>query len=175
MNRCNRLTISSAPRITPQRTLLNHNPPSSASSGSSTKSVNGFSSTVRVKNDPHAVWRVGCVVDGGRFGDEGGPPWTTVGVTFRNDLNPTYSVSRTRMFVSMKGGIYLGHNLTNFSEVRTPTKIRFCEQVFYEPGANIITHLLEVFINFFVVFIILNELHDQCAIGKGEELCILLG
>jgi hypothetical protein len=29
------------------------------------------------------------VVDGGRFGDGGGPPWTTVGVTFRNDLNPT--------------------------------------------------------------------------------------
>jgi len=49
-----------------------------------------------VKNDPGAVCSVGCEVDGGRFGDEGGgPPWTTVGVTFRNDLKPTYSVSRT--------------------------------------------------------------------------------
>jgi len=125
-----------------------------------------------VKNDPGAV----CEVDGGRFGDEGGgPPWATVGVTFRNDLNPTYFVSRTRMIMSKKGKVYLGHNLTNVSEVRTPSQIRFCEQVLYEPSTNIITHLFELFINFFIVFIILNELHDQCAIGKCEEFCVLLG
>ena len=71
-----------------------------------------------MKNEPGAVCSVGCVVDGGRFGDEGGgPPWTTVGATFRNDLNPTYSVSRACMIMSTRGGIYLGHNLTNFSEI----------------------------------------------------------
>lgn len=42
------LAISNAPRSTPQSTLLNHNPPSRASSGNSTNSANGFSSSVNV-------------------------------------------------------------------------------------------------------------------------------
>ena len=37
-------TISNDPRMTPQRTLLNHNPPAFASLGNSANSANGFSS-----------------------------------------------------------------------------------------------------------------------------------
>jgi hypothetical protein len=45
------LTISKDPLMTPQRTLLNHNPPSLASRGSSANSDNGFSSNVRTKSE----------------------------------------------------------------------------------------------------------------------------
>ncbi len=84
------LTISNAPLSTPHRTLLNHRPPSKASSGSSTNSARGFSSNVRVKEEP----ALACDSDGlldGRPGDEGGrgPLCVTFGVMFKNDLNPT--------------------------------------------------------------------------------------
>lgn len=125
-----------------------------------------------MKNDPDAACSDGCVVDAGLFGEGvGGPPCKMVGVTFRNDLKPTYSMSGTH--VSEQGKVYLGHNFTNLSEVRTPAQIGFCKKVFYEPGANTITHLLELLIDLFVVFVILNELHDECPIGKREEFCVL--
>lgn len=44
------LTISREPLNTPHKTLLNHSPPSNASSGNSTNSANGFSSKVREKD-----------------------------------------------------------------------------------------------------------------------------
>jgi hypothetical protein len=84
------LTISSAPRITPQRILLNQSPPSSASSGSSTNSARGFSSSVNVKYEPDIVCDMGCEVDAG-LGEGGGcTKCVTVGVILRKDLKPTY-------------------------------------------------------------------------------------
>lgn len=79
-------TISRAPRRTPQRTLLNHKPPSNASSGSSTNSARGFSSRVSENHDPD-----GCplVESGLEDADGTGAPWVTVGVTLRKALNPT--------------------------------------------------------------------------------------
>jgi hypothetical protein len=81
-------TISNAPLSTPQRTLLYHSPPSRTASGSSTNSASGFSSNVRVKNEPALACGEALL---GLPGDEGGggAVWVTVGVMFRNDLNPT--------------------------------------------------------------------------------------
>jgi hypothetical protein len=94
-------TISSAPRKTPQRTLLNHSPPSIASSGSSTNSTSGFSSSVSVKDgwDPVAA-AVCCpcplagVLDRGEAG--GSCECVTAGVTSRNELKPTCAQRWTR-------------------------------------------------------------------------------
>lgn len=94
-------TISSAPRKTPHKTLLNHSPPSIASSGSSTNSVKGFSSSASVK---YGCCCCCCAADAAAAGvcpagvlerDEPAAgaacgECTTVGVTFRNDLKPTY-------------------------------------------------------------------------------------
>jgi hypothetical protein len=90
-------TISRAPRMTPDSTLLNHSPPSSASSGSSTNSVSGFSSSVRMNEgceDVGLLWRLGV--------GDGGGACTTPGVIFRNVLNPTYfeaSVTRKTAYI----------------------------------------------------------------------------
>lgn len=80
-------TISSDPRKTPHKILLNHSPPSRASSGGSTNSARGFSSSVNVNDDPVCSVCGGAVLvgaDGGR-----GPPWVTVGLMFKKDLKPT--------------------------------------------------------------------------------------
>lgn len=72
--------------MTPHKTLLNHKPPSNASSGSSTNSANGFSSNTRVNQDP-AGWLLvesGLDVVGCK-----GTPWEIVGVIFKNVLKPT--------------------------------------------------------------------------------------
>lgn len=62
-------TISKEPLNTPHNTLLNHSPPSNASSGSSTNSARGFSSKVNVKDAPTDAWlvlgRPGEAVGGG--------------------------------------------------------------------------------------------------------------
>lgn len=73
--------------MTPHKTLLYHNPPCSASSGSSTNSASGFSSKVKEKNDPgtEAGWGVADAFDVGG----GGELCVTVGDMFKNDLNPT--------------------------------------------------------------------------------------
>lgn len=89
-----RRTISSAPRMTPQRTLLNHKPPSKASSGSSTNSASGFSSNVRINDGWDGVGLLWRLMEG-----DGGGAWTTPGVIFKNVLNPTYfEVSDIRSF-----------------------------------------------------------------------------
>jgi hypothetical protein len=92
MDKVRVLTISKAPRKTPQRTLLNRSPPSRASSGNSTNSASGFSSSVSVKEDPGACeldsgWGAGL----GRPEEAGGcvEECVTLGVMLRNDLNPT--------------------------------------------------------------------------------------
>ena len=88
-------TISSAPRMTPQRTLLNHRPPSNASSGSSTNSARGFSSRVSVNEEPIALANPGGPLFG-RLGEAGGKALcVTVGVMLRKDLNPTYASERS--------------------------------------------------------------------------------
>ncbi len=83
-----RRTISSAPRRTPHKTLLNQRPPSRASSGSSTNSANGFSSKVSVNHGPDVAGLPLVLVGRLEEGAVGGE-WVTVGVMFKNDLNPT--------------------------------------------------------------------------------------
>ena len=82
-------TISKDPLRTPHRTLLNHSPPSRASSGSSTNSAKGFSSKVKINDGFEAVDCADGTLD--RLGDVGGggAECVTFGVIFRNDLNPT--------------------------------------------------------------------------------------
>lgn len=75
------LTISIAPRMTPSKIFAYTKPPSTASSGSSTKSVRGLSS----KMSENAGW--GCV--GGWAGW-----WTSVGVMERKDRKATWCCVR---------------------------------------------------------------------------------
>ena len=85
------LTISKAPLMTPHRTLLYHNPPASASSGSSTKSANGFSSKVKEKTDPGPD-AAEPLLEGGTdpdLAEGGGGLCVTVGEMLRKDLKPT--------------------------------------------------------------------------------------
>jgi hypothetical protein len=74
-------TISSAPRITPARTLENHNPPSRASRGSSANSARGFSSNMSVNSE-------GVGSDG--FEGAVGSGKVTVGEMLRKVLNATW-------------------------------------------------------------------------------------
>lgn len=108
------LTISNAPRSTPTRTLLHHNPPSLASGGSSTNSERGFSSRMRENSwppdaDPAAAplapAGAAAVAEDAEVeaADEEPSPaavgaapalpswWMTVGVTLRNILKPTFA------------------------------------------------------------------------------------
>lgn len=33
-------------------------------------------------------------------------------------------------------------------------------------------HLVELLVDLVVVFVVLDELYDECPVGQGEELCI---
>ena len=182
-----RRTISNAPRSTPQRTLLNHRPPSSASSGSSTNSASGFSSSVSVNEDPLVL---GCGV-AVPVGDAAGAGalCVTAGVMFRNDLNPTY-----RAFVNMSLYIigeeqepgtraertrssldktYLRDDLADLTEVRTAAHVTPREEVLDEARADIVAHLLELLVHLGIVLVVLDELYDERAVREREELSIL--
>ena len=77
--------------MTPHSTLLYHNPPASASSGSSTKSANGLSSNINENTDPGPD-AADPLLDGGTdpvLADGGGGLCVTVGVMLRKDLKPT--------------------------------------------------------------------------------------
>ena len=93
-------TISKHPLNTPHNTLLNHSPPSSASSGSSTNSASGFSSNVSVKEGCGAdVAGCACACaweDVGGSGDEEGRAevCVTMGTMLRKVLKPTCGCMR---------------------------------------------------------------------------------
>ena len=71
--------------MTPQRTLLNHSPPSRASRGSSANSARGFSSSVSTNSDG---WGSDCA-PGPRGGGAEGVGKETEGAMFRKILNAT--------------------------------------------------------------------------------------
>lgn len=86
------LAISRDPLNTPHKTLLNHRPPSNASSGSSTNSASGFSSNVSVKDDPAPdIWGAGEPL-GRPGGADVGVACVTFGMIFKKDLNPTWKI-----------------------------------------------------------------------------------
>ena len=68
---------------------------------------------------------------------------------------------------------HLGHDLADLPEVRAPPQAAACEEVLDEPRADVVAHLLELLVDLGVVLIVLYELHDECAVRQGEELCVL--
>jgi hypothetical protein len=69
--------------------------------------------------------------------------------------------------------MYLCHNFAYFAEVCTSTHITLRQEILDEPRANVVSHLLELFIHFLIVLVILDELYNQCTVRKSKEFCIL--
>ena len=152
-----RLTISSAPLMTPQRTLLNHSPPSRASRGSSANSARGFSSSVSTNSDG---WGSDCA-PGPRGGGAEGVGKETEGAMFRKILNATCGAAlvqlippvsaqperRAFFFDTMggggeeEGGRYLGDDLGGLRERLASLEARTSEEVLDQPGADVVSPL----------------------------------
>lgn len=68
---------------------------------------------------------------------------------------------------------YLGDNLTYFSKVLTSAEVALREEVLDKPCTDVVPHLLELLVDLIVVFVVLDELHYERAIGEGEEFRVL--
>ena len=68
---------------------------------------------------------------------------------------------------------HLGYDLSNFSKISTSPEVALSQKVFNQPYANSIAHLLQLLIDFGIIFVILNQLYDQCTISQGKEFCVL--
>lgn len=68
---------------------------------------------------------------------------------------------------------HLCHHLSHFSEVGATTNVTPGEEVFDQPRADVVSHLLELLIHFFVIFIILDELDNEGSVRESEQLCVL--
>jgi hypothetical protein len=68
---------------------------------------------------------------------------------------------------------HLGYNLSNFSKIGTSPEVALGQKVFYQTCTNSIAHLLQLLIDFSIIFVILNQLYDQCTISQGKEFCVL--
>ena len=68
---------------------------------------------------------------------------------------------------------HLRDDLAHLPEVCTPPEVAAREEVLDETRADVVAHLLELLVDLCVVLIVLYELHDECAIRQGEELCVL--
>jgi len=60
---------------------------------------------------------------------------------------------------------YLGYNLSNFSKIGAMPEVTLSQKVFYQTCANSISHFLQLLIDFGIIFVILNQLYDQCTIS----------
>ena len=67
----------------------------------------------------------------------------------------------------------LRNYFSNLPEICTATQRAPCKKILYQSSTDIVAHFFELFVDLFVVFIVLDQLDDECAIGKGEELGIL--
>lgn len=98
----------------------------------------------------------------------------TVGLMFKNDLKPTYDAYMR--FQSLRGIPHIAHLCDYFahlSEIGASPNVALCQEVLDEACANVVPHLLQLLIYLVVVFIVLDELHDQCTICEGKQLCVL--
>lgn len=68
---------------------------------------------------------------------------------------------------------HLGYDLSNLSKIGTSPEVALSQKVFDQPYANSIAHLLQLLIDFGIIFVILNQLYDQCTISQGKEFCVL--
>lgn len=68
---------------------------------------------------------------------------------------------------------HLGYDLSNFSKIGTSPEVALSQKIFNQPYADPIAHLLQLLIDFSIIFVILNQLYDQCTISQGKEFCIL--
>lgn len=69
---------------------------------------------------------------------------------------------------------YLCYYLADLSEVCTPPDGTPSQEIFNQPRTDVVPHLVQLFIDFRVVFIVLDELHYESTIRQGEQLCILV-
>lgn len=90
------------------------------------------------------------------------------GVMFRNDLNPTCTAEVSHDKIVGHSPADLRDHLPDVLEIPTPAQRTLREELFDESRSNVVTHLFEMFIDLGVVLIVLDELHDQCAVGHCE-------
>jgi hypothetical protein len=134
-----------------------------------------------VKNVPAEgtdVVAAGLTPDGGREGGgAAGAECVTVGVMFRKALNPTWvqsvTISKRRRKGIGKKRIHFRHHLANFSKVTTSPEPAARKEIFNDATSDIVPHLFELLVHFRVVFIVLDELHDERAVCERKELGIL--
>ena len=67
----------------------------------------------------------------------------------------------------------LADDLANLPKVGTPTQTAARQEVLYESRTNVVSHLIKLLVYFAIVFIVLNELHNERAVREREKLCIL--
>ena len=68
---------------------------------------------------------------------------------------------------------HLRDDLADFTEVGAATEPRAGEEVLDEARADVVPHPLELLVHLGIILIILDELHDECAVREGEQFCIL--
>lgn len=68
---------------------------------------------------------------------------------------------------------HLGQHLCHIAKVLASSRARSGEEVLYQAGTHRVAHLVELFVDLGVVFIVFDELNNKCAIGQGEELGVL--
>lgn len=147
-------TISSDPRSTPQRIFENHSSSCARpSSGSSTKSASGFSSKIREN------WLLSFV------------QLVTVGVTFKKILKPTWLVQcQSELAVSQPRFLFilllwhwtapipsthLRNHISRLTEIGASSNPRLGQEILNQPHPNIVPHLLQLFVHFLVVAVII--------------------
>ena len=59
---------------------------------------------------------------------------------------------------------YLCYDFAYLTKISTPADRTSSEEVFDQACTDIVTHFLELFVDFFIVFIVLDELDHQCAV-----------
>ena len=96
---------------------------------------------------------------------------------FETDLTarivlPVLAVARTKRRTRRRGA-YLGDDLAHFSKVLTSTEVALREEVLDKPCTDVVPHLLELLVDLIVIFVVLDKLHYERAIGEGEEFRIL--
>jgi hypothetical protein len=65
----------------------------------------------------------------------------------------------------------LRYHLCRLSKIGTPPSIRFCQKVFYQPHANIVAHLVQLFVDFHIVAVVVRtQLRNDGAVGERHEL-----
>ena len=149
-------TISKAPLRTPHRMFENQSSSwDLPSSGSSTKSASGFSSNIREN----------CLLSGDQL--------ATTGVMFKKILKPIWTRLVFRIFLHRNLAPCLWNSFSSLLEVCTSLGTRFGKVVFDQSHADVVAHLIELFIDLSIVAIVVTtQLSNDSAISQSHQFRI---